>query len=153
MRCRRMTYVMVCRDLTHYVYGMLIPIHLLIADDHPFVRQGLALLLSGDPDMRVVGEAINGHQVLVQLVELDVHVVLMDVRMPILDGIQTTERIARDFPEVKVLGLSLYEYPGYAEAMRSAGALGCLPKSVSGSVLREAIRTVAQGQRFVHYDC
>lgn len=125
-------------------------IHLLIADDHPFVRQGLQRVLSHDPNIRVVGEATDGPQVLVQLVTLEVDVVLMDVRMPVLDGIRTTERIAQQFPSVRVLGLSLYEYTGYAHEMLLAGALGCLPKTVAGPVLLQAIRTVARGEPFVY---
>lgn len=141
-----MTYVMVCGDLIGYVWSMLIPIHLLIVDNHPLIRQGLQLLLAGDPDVRVVGEATNGHQVLGQLVTLDVNVVLMEIS---LEGIQATERIARDFSAVKVLGLSQQEYPGYVRDMLSAGALGCLPKTVAAPVLSEAIRAVAQGKHFV----
>lgn len=125
-------------------------IHLLIADDHPLIRQGLQLVLSDGPDIRVVGEAVDGAQVLSQLKVLPVHVVLMDISMPRLDGIQTTRQITQYFPTVKVLGLSLHEYPAYADEMLTAGALGCLPKSVSGRVLQEAIRTVARGEPFAY---
>ncbi len=126
------------------------PIHLLITDDHPLIRQGLQLVLLNDPDIRVVGEATHGQQVIKLLDVLDIHVVLMDIRMPGWDGIRTTDHITRHFPLVKVLGFSLHEYPGYAQQMLSAGALGCLPKTVSGTVLREAIRTVARGEKFVY---
>jgi DNA-binding NarL/FixJ family response regulator len=125
-------------------------IALLIADDHPLIRQGFRYLLDNVPQVQVVGEAVNGQQVIEQLPTLRVRVVLMDVRMPVLDGIHTTAHVVRYFPEVHVLGLS-YDEPYYTQDMLRAGALGCIPKSVSAETLVRAVRTVARGERY-HYD-
>lgn len=145
-------YVIACCDPIRYFWKMNNAIHLLIADDHPLIRQGLRLVLSDDPTIRVAGEAVDGQQVIKLLAVLDIQVILMDIRMPVLDGIRTTQYITDHFPLVKVLGLSLLDYPGYAREMLSAGALGCLPKTVSGTVLRAAIRTVARGQRYTNVE-
>ena len=125
-------------------------IPLLIADDHPLIRQGLRYLLANVPCVQVVGEAVNGQQIIEQLPTLRVRVVLMDVQMPVLDGIRTTAHVVRYFPEVHVLGLSLYDEPYYTQDMLRAGALGCIPKNVSTEVLVRALRTVAQGEYYTY---
>jgi DNA-binding NarL/FixJ family response regulator len=123
-------------------------IPILIADDHPLVRQGLRYVLAGAPEMPVVGEAINGQQVIDWLPTTPARVVLMDIRMPVLDGIQATLHIVQHFPQVNVLGLSLYDEPYYTADMLRAGALGCIPKGVPSEVLFAAVRTVARGESY-----
>lgn len=125
-------------------------ISLLIADDHPLIRQGLRYVLADVPEMSVIGEATNGQQVIEQLPTTPVRVVLMDIQMPVLDGIQATLHIVRYFPQVKVLGLSLYDEPYYTADMLRAGALGCIPKSVTTPTLVQAVRTVAHGEPYVY---
>ncbi|MEM9671796.1 MAG: response regulator transcription factor [Cyclobacteriaceae bacterium] len=131
---------------------MHLPVRLLIADDHPFIRDALRLLLSGQPEVLVVGEAENGWQTIELVQGLLVDVVLMDIQMPELDGIQATRHLSKYFPQIKVLALTLHDEPYYIQDILAAGALGCMPKVINTKTLIQAIHTVADGQPFI-YQC
>lgn len=121
-------------------------IRILIADDHRVVRQGLRLLLKVDPDLDVVGEASNGVEAVRLAGQLRPDVVLMDLVMPVMDGITATAAIRRETPEVEVLALtSVLEDASVVGAVR-AGAIGYLLKDTHAEELRHAIRSAAAGQ-------
>ncbi len=124
------------------------PIRVLICDDHGVMRKGLRLQLEQHPDFDVVGEASDG-RVAVQLADqLRPDVVLMDIGMPGLNGIQATAKILKSTPDVGVVILSMYSDEEYLLRALSAGALGYLMKETADEDLHRAIRTVAQGKSF-----
>nr|WP_234438452.1 response regulator transcription factor [Streptomyces sp. NRRL S-340] len=125
------------------------PIRVLIADDQPLVRRGLALILGPEPSVTVVAEAENGEQALTLAAEHRPDVVVMDIRMPVLDGVAATERLARDLPGCRVLALSTFDMDEYVVAALRAGACGFLPKDSSPEELVAAIRTVRAGEAVV----
>jgi DNA-binding NarL/FixJ family response regulator len=104
------------------------PIRLLIADDHLAPREGLRKLLGQDTGFLVVGEAADGKQALQQIARMHPEVVLIDIRMPVLDGIATTRIIRAEFPQVRVVGLSIGPNDNDVTAMRQAGATDCVDK-------------------------
>src|SRR3974377_827240 len=122
----------------------------LLADDHKVVRDGLRLLVDGQRDMRVIGEAGNGQEALRQALELKPDVVVMDLSMPVLNGLQATERLKAQRPEVKVVALTVHEDPSYLVQLCKAGAVGYVLKRSAGDDLIQAIRAVAGGA--VHFD-
>ncbi|MFE2106167.1 response regulator [Kitasatospora sp. NPDC059463] len=124
-------------------------IRVLIVDDQPLVRRGLSLILSPDPAFEVVGEAEDGEQAVALAHRLRPDVVVMDIRMPVLDGVAATEELARTLPECRVLALSTFDMDEYVVAALRAGAHGFLPKDVSPEDLGAAIRTVHTGEAVV----
>lgn len=121
-------------------------IRVLIVDDHKVVRQGLRLFLHVDSELEIVGEAKNGAEAIVLARELLPDVVLMDVLMPVQDGIAATAAIRRELPDTEVLGLtSVLEDTAVIELMR-AGAIGYLLKDLDGDELCRAIHAAANGQ-------
>ncbi|MBO1417453.1 response regulator transcription factor [Streptomyces sp. FH025] len=124
-------------------------IRVLIADDQPLVRRGLALILAPDPAFEVVAEADDGQRAVDLAHRHRPHVVVMDIRMPVLDGVQATERIARELPACRVLALSTFDMDEYVVAALRAGASGFLPKDVSPEELSAAVRTVHTGEAVV----
>jgi DNA-binding NarL/FixJ family response regulator len=125
-------------------------LRVLVADDHKVVRDGLRLLIDGQPDMRVVGEAGNGKEALQQARDLKPDVVVMDLSMPELNGLQATERLRAERPGVKVVALTVHEDPSYLLQLCKAGAVGYVLKRSAGDDLIHAIRTVAGGG--LHFD-
>ena len=123
---------------------------ILLADDHVIIRDGLRAMLQRQPDMRIVAEAGNGHDAVALADELGPDVVVMDVAMPGLDGIEATRRILEKRPATKVLVLSVYsgDRPLIADCFR-AGASGYLPKEGSFDELALAIRTVMQDKVYI----
>ena len=121
-------------------------VRLLIADDHHVVREGLRLVLALDPELEVVGEAADGETAVRLAQELRPDLVLMDLQMPVLDGIAATEAIRREVPETEVLVLtSVLEDVSVLGAIR-AGAIGYVHKDTNGTELRRAIKAAAAGQ-------
>jgi DNA-binding NarL/FixJ family response regulator len=122
------------------------PIRILIVDDHSVVRQGLRMFLGLDPELEVIGEAQDGAEALQRVRELQPDVVLMDLLMPIMDGITATTHIRRDHPDVEVLALtSVLEDASVVGAVR-AGAIGYLLKDTQADELCRAIKAAAEGQ-------
>ncbi|MFD8702988.1 response regulator [Kitasatospora sp. NPDC059648] len=124
-------------------------IRVLVVDDQPLVRRGLSLILSPDPALDVVGEAEDGEQAVAAALRLRPDVVVMDIRMPVLDGVGATQRLARDLPGCRVLALSTFDMDEYVVSALRAGAHGFLPKDVSPEDLAAAIRTVHAGEAVV----
>jgi DNA-binding NarL/FixJ family response regulator len=122
------------------------PIRILIADDHGVVRQGLRMFLSRDEELEIVGEAENGAQAVKLAGQLKPDVVLMDMLMPVMDGIEATATIRRSYPDVEVIALtSVLEDAAVVGAIR-AGAIGYLLKDTQAAELRRAIKAASQGQ-------
>lgn len=121
------------------------PIRLLLVDDQRLLREGMRILLELEPDLKVVGEAANGLEALARYGELHPDVVLMDVKMPEMDGVAATRQLLIDHPEAKVVILTTFDDDEYVFEGIRAGALGYLLKALSGEELAEAIRTVAAG--------
>ncbi|MEV3981373.1 response regulator transcription factor [Nonomuraea sp. NPDC049758] len=121
-------------------------IRVLIADDQVMVRQGFTVLLNAEPGIEVVGQAVNGLDAVAKVAELDPDVVLMDVRMPELGGIEATRRIAaRPDASAKVLVLTTFDLDDYVYEALRAGASGFLLKDASAAELAHAVRVVATG--------
>jgi two-component system invasion response regulator UvrY len=124
-------------------------IRLLIADDHPVVRQGLRRIVADHPGLEVVGEAVNGDEVLASLPRVPADVVLLDIAMPGPGFLQVLQRLRADHPTVAVLVLSVHPEDQYAVRALRSGAAGYLTKDHSPEQLVEAIRKVHRGGRYV----
>jgi two-component system response regulator NreC len=122
---------------------------ILLADDHALMRDGLISLINSQPDMEVVGDASDGMEALAQVELTAPDVVLMDISMPVLDGIQTTARLKRLHPQIKVLALSAYDNQVYLRQLLEAGASGYVLKRTAAKGLIEAIRLVAGGGTYL----
>jgi DNA-binding NarL/FixJ family response regulator len=124
-------------------------ITIFLADDHTIVRQGLAKLLEGEPDLRVVGEAENGREAVVKVEKLKPDVVLMDIAMPMLNGIEATRQIRKNCPRTKVIILSMHSHDRYISELFSLGASGYLLKSSTGTDIINAIHTALKGSTYL----
>jgi two-component system, NarL family, response regulator LiaR len=125
-------------------------IRILLADDHAMVREGTREILERSHDLTVVGEAEDGEQAVQLAVRLIPDVVLMDIGMPRVNGIEATRRIKAQCPQVAILVLTAYDDDQYVMAILQAGAAGYLLKSVRGSELVEAVRAVNAGESVLH---
>jgi len=123
-------------------------ITIFLADDHAIFRQGLRLLLQADEDLEVVGQASNGHQAVAEATRLKPDVVLMDLAMPLLNGIEATRRIVFEMPSVKVLVLSSYSDDQHVQQALDAGATGYVMKETASEELLHAIREARDGNAF-----
>ena len=123
-------------------------IAVLLVEDHTIVRQGLRLLIEATGDIEIVGEAKTGREAVLMARDLHPEVIVMDIAMPLLNGLQATRQILKDSPAAKVLILSAHSDPEYVEQVVEAGALGYLVKQSSGDVLATAIREVRKGKTF-----
>ncbi len=128
---------------------MISPIRILIVDDQVLFREGLRTLLSVQPDFEVVGEASNGEEGLRLAVQTHPNVVLMDVRMPILDGVSATARLKQSLPDCRVIVLTTFDDDEAIFDGLKAGAVGYLLKDVSSEKLNEAIRAATRGDYFL----
>jgi two-component system, NarL family, response regulator NreC len=125
------------------------PITIFLADDHTIVRQGLAKLLEGEPNLRVVGEAENGREAISKVEKLKPDVVLMDIAMPMLNGIEATRQIRKICPQTKVIILSMHSHDRYISELFSLGASGYLLKSSTGTDIINAIHTALKGSTYL----
>ncbi len=116
------------------------PARLLIVDDHDLMREATRSMLEGEPDLEVVGEAVNGRHALELCRQMRPDLVLMDVRMPEMDGLTATRAIKEELPAISVLLLTVYESDDYRREGARAGAAGYVLKDASGQQLREAVR-------------
>ncbi|MEV4193531.1 response regulator transcription factor [Streptomyces toxytricini] len=122
------------------------PIRVMIADDQMMVRQGFTVLLNAQPDIEVVGQAVDGADAVAKAAELGPDVVLMDIRMPGMGGIEATSVITASGSEAKVLVLTTFDLDEYVYEALRAGASGFLLKDASADQLAEAVRVVAAGE-------
>ncbi len=126
------------------------PVRVLIVDDHAILRDGLKSLLSVEPDIQVVGEAATGAQALKMIRQLHPDVVLMDITMPDMTGLEATEVIKKGYPEIKVIALTVHENETYLKRMMQVGASGYVVKRAAAKELTTAIRTVMKGGVYIH---
>lgn len=123
---------------------------ILLVDDHEVVRAGLRSLLDGQEDLTVVGETSSGAEAVKLASQLKPDVVLMEVTMPDMDGVEATRLLKEQAPELTVLALTVHEEEAYFFEMLTAGASGYVPKRASSSTLLRAINVVANGEVFLH---
>jgi len=124
-------------------------IRVLVVDDHTIVRDGICALLALVGDIEVVGEAANGSEALKMVKELKPNVVLMDVAMPIMGGLEATRRIRKEFPRTKVLVLTQYDDKEYVFPVIEAGAAGFISKVAASSELASGIRSIYHGDSYL----
>ena len=125
-------------------------IKVLIADDHAVVRDGTRQILEQEPDINVVAEAADGEQAYKLVGSSQPDVAIVDISMPVVDGIEATRRIKKDYPSVAVLILTAYDDDQFVFGLLEAGAAGYLLKSVRGRELVEAVRQVFAGESVLH---
>lgn len=125
-------------------------IKILVVDDHTLMRDGIRALLSLSNDMEIIGEAADGREALEKVQELSPDVVVMDIAMPVMDGLEATRRIKKKNPKVKVLVLTQYDNREYILSAIKAGADGYVPKKAAGSELASAIRAIHRGDSFLY---
>ena len=124
-------------------------LRIFITDDHPIVRSGLKTLVDAQPDMFVVGEAVDGVEALAEIATLLPDLVVMDLSMPRLGGVEATQRLQESHPEVKVLALTVHEERGFLQALLAAGAVGYVLKRAAAEDLVRAIRVIAAGGVYI----
>lgn len=122
---------------------------ILIADDHQMFVDGLKSLLEDEREICVVGEAKNGQEVLDHCKDAEVDLVIMDINMPVMDGIQASKELSKRHPFIKILGLSMYNDRDYISDMLKAGALGYILKNTGKENLVEAINTIQSGASYL----
>jgi len=124
-------------------------IRIMLVDDHQVIRTGLKSFLETQPDFQVVGEAGNGREAIERALELRPDIVLMDITMPEMDGLEATRQLKKLWPECVVLSLTVHEDKYYFMEMLAAGASGYLTKQAASDELVQAIHTVAQGHVYL----
>ena len=122
---------------------------ILLADDHTIVRQGLAALLKAEADFEIVGEAANGREAVELTTKLSPQVLVMDISMPLLNGVEATRQILQTRPATKIIILSGHSEDAYVERIIALGAAGYLIKQSAGNILSTAIREVKKGNIFL----
>jgi len=125
-------------------------IKVLVVDDHAMFRQGICALVGSYEDLEVVGEAENGREAIEKVREFSPEVVLMDIAMPIMGGLEATRRIQKEAPNTKVLVLTQYDDSEYVLSLVRAGARGYISKTATASELISAIRAVNAGEFFLY---
>ena len=124
-------------------------VSVLLAEDHTIVRQGLAKLLEAEPFIRVVGEARNGREAIAKVEELKPDVVIMDIAMPLLNGIEATRQIKKKRPQTKVIILSMHSHDRFISELFTLGASGYLLKDSSGPDIIQAIESAIEGDTYL----
>ncbi|HPS84758.1 MAG TPA: response regulator transcription factor [Bacteroidales bacterium] len=123
-------------------------IRLIIADDHEIFRKGLRIILNELDEVKVIAEAQNGNEVFEILKHQKADLILMDIRMPVMDGIEATRKMTEKYPEVKVIALTMFEEISYFNQMIEAGAQGFLLKKTNKDELQRAINLVMEGENY-----
>ena len=125
------------------------PVRIMLADDHTIVRQGLARLLEEQPNLKVIGEATNGRDAIEKAQQLKPDILIMDIAMPRLNGIEAAKRIRKQLPETKILILSMYSHEHYIYELIEAGISGYLLKESSGRDIIKAIHAAMNNETFL----
>ncbi len=125
------------------------PVTIVLADDHTVVRQGLVKLLEAEPNFKVVGDAENGREAVEKVEKLQPDVVLMDIAMPMLNGIEATRQIKKISPRTQVVILSMHSHARYINELFSLGASGYLLKNSTGSDIIDAIHAAVKGDNYL----
>ncbi len=123
-------------------------IRILVVDDHALVREGIKAMLAGVDDFVITGEAENGIEAIDQLKKIAVDIVIMDISMPLMTGIEAIKIIAADFPAIKTIILTIHSEIEFIEQIYKSGATGCLYKNAGKSEFELAIRTIIKGERY-----
>jgi DNA-binding NarL/FixJ family response regulator len=123
-------------------------IKIFIADDHALVRDGIKLMINGNPKYEIVGEAANGAEALQKIGDLHPDLVLADISMPEMSGIELTTRIVQDYPDIRVMILSMHDNEDYINNSLAAGASGYLLKDTDKSEFLEAIEKISGGETY-----
>ncbi len=131
---------------------MMNKVKLFLADDHPIVRDGLRFLLNAQPDMEVVGEAADGRATLREIRDAQPDIVILDIAMPVLNGIAVAEQIQELYPGMQVIILSMHATTEHIFRALRAGAEGYLVKETAGEEVLDAIRTVQAGGRYLSHE-
>lgn len=124
-------------------------IKIVLVDDHRLIRKGLRALLENNPTIEIVGEASSGVELVELLEKVSVDVVLMDIKMPHMDGFDATRHIVENFQSVKILALSMFESENYINRMLELGAQGYILKNITKEELVYAIESIAQGKPYI----
>jgi two-component system response regulator NreC len=125
-------------------------IKLLLVDDHQVVRTGLRMLLEGQPDMKIIGEADSGLNALEKAGQLSPDVIVMDITLPDISGIEATRRIKEEYPDISVIALTIHEDEQYFFEMLQAGASGYVPKRAAPEDLITSIRAAFAGEIYIY---
>lgn len=125
-------------------------IKVLIADDHPLLREGLTKVLSLDEHIDIVGQAENGQDAILKTKELKPQVILMDINMPVMDGIEATKQIKREFPEISIIALTVADDNDQVFEVMKAGVTGYVLKDIDPDVLVANIKAVNAGETVIH---
>ncbi|MGD8641463.1 MAG: response regulator transcription factor, partial [Gammaproteobacteria bacterium] len=120
----------------------------LLVDDHAVVRDGIRARFETHPDFEVVGEAVNGRDAIIKTGELEPDVVLMDISMPVMNGMDAARQIRNDYPDIKVIILTMHEHKEYIQGVIRCGAQGYIVKDVSSNEMINAIKTVVGGETY-----
>lgn len=149
-----MTFVMMARktlswDSTGKLDTRGMDIKLILVEDHEIVRKGILALLEGESDIRVIAEAANGDEALSLIRAKDPDFILMDLNMPVMNGVEATRHIRRDFPNKKILILSMHDHEEYLFDILDAGADGYILKNSSRAELLFAIRKIAENGKYI----
>ena len=123
-------------------------VKIIIADDHVIFRKGLRTILNEINDIKVVAEASNGHELFEILKKQEVDVILMDINMPVMDGIEATKKVLAKYPDIKIIALTMHEEIGYFNKMTDAGADGFLLKKTTKDELERAIQRVMDNETY-----
>lgn len=123
-------------------------INILIADDHTVLMDGFISIFKNVDNFHVVASVNNGAKVLEVLAEKEVDIVLLDINMPVLNGVETCKKISKEYPEVKVIALSMYRQASFIKRMRQNGAKGYVLKDDTAEIITEAIQKVYQGREY-----
>lgn len=121
-------------------------IKVILADDHTILREGIKSLLEDEPDIDIVGEANNGHEVVKLAIKLNPDIVIMDLSMPLLNGLEATRKIKQSAPSIKIIILTMHDNEEYIRQALTAGALGYILKDAATHELLDAIRSINQGE-------
>jgi len=124
-------------------------IKILIADDHKLFREGLINLLAESPEIEVIGEAGNGKEAVKETKKLNPDIVIMDIGMPVMNGVEATEILAKELPDTKIIAISMHSDKHFIKGMLEAGASGYLLKSCTYNQLMDAINTVYSGKKYL----
>jgi DNA-binding NarL/FixJ family response regulator len=125
------------------------PMRIMVADDHPLIREAVAHLIKGAPEFELVGEVANGKECLARVEELRPDILVLDIAMPEMNGEQVTRELRRRFPELKIIALSGYTDRQFVHAMIKAGAKAYVVKAASGRELIHALCAVASGKNYL----
>lgn len=128
------------------------PIRVLIADDHPLTREGIAAVVNNQPDLRVIAEVQNGQAAVDAYLRDKPDLVLMDLRMPVMTGLEATRAILKKFPQARIIVLTSYDGDEYIHQALKSGAKAYLLKDISKEEMLLAIRTVLSGKRYIPHE-